>query len=190
MQYEFFSPIQQSKTDFFKLTKCDCSTSNKTIVNLKCRVRPLSLTLGSLNAEFTFLKQTTDFFVTFSFHFKHQLGGGKFRQIFIFRDLKGCDLSEMAVSNFVLKPMLEWFNETFQGIIHKCPYEGTTKFINITMDGDNSANQKFYAMQNLPNGEYKFNLKLYNSDDDNILNFNFFCIMKSRKGTLNGDEDF
>lgn len=172
-----------------KLTKCRCTTSGKIVKELKCRVKPISRYVGALSLEGTISKPMSGFFVTFFMDFKHFLAL-KFRQVFKFRDLKVCDITEMATSNSVLSPLIKWFNLTFKGLIRKCPYYGKVNLTNITMDPGNEANQKFFTFQGYPNGDYRTTIDIFGPQDENILHLVFFVELKSREKTLNADENF
>lgn len=63
---------------------------------------------------------------------------------------------------------LVYFNETLQGLIHRCPYQGA--FFNVSFS---SANQLKTNRFIFPNGDLQAFVHIYNNRDKNILSFYF-----------------
>lgn len=75
-----------------------------------------------------------------------------------------------SYSSTMFKRYLTWANETFQGVIHKCPYRSLV-VTNVTLSLDS-----FEFDTIVPNGEVKLIVKLYNNRDRNIGTFHLTWI--------------
>lgn len=72
----------------------------------------------------------------------------------------------------MLKDYLTLANKTFNGFLHRCPYQ-KIELTNVTVSmGKNSDGESIF-----PNGENKFRIQFYNNKDRNIMLLEF-CMLK------------
>lgn len=91
-----------------------------------------------------------------------------FKRIFLWQKIDICRfVNEVETyANSMFKRYLIWANETFQGVIHKCPYR-ILLVRNLTLSLDPS----FEIDTIVPNGEIRHRINLYNNKDKNIGTF-------------------
>lgn len=92
-----------------------------------------------------------------------------FQRVFLWEKIDICKFVNEIDSfstNTIIQSYLLWANETFQGVIHKCPYRKLS-VSNLTLSLDSS-----YEIDTIvPNGEIIHKIHLYNSRDRNIGTF-------------------
>lgn len=184
VNHVFTSNLDELDDGVMKFTKVLCSTSGKSGKNLSCHVRPRSRSVGHMNIELVLIRTLKNIFVDIIV-FHKPLIGGNFVQIVKFDKLNGCDLIKTARDNILYRYFLEFSNGTFfKGVIRDCPYPvGNYKVENATMDV--SVIKKWDSFQRFPNGEQKYDVRLYNKVDENVLTLKIFSYVKIRANTLN-----
>lgn len=109
---------------------------------------------------------------------------------FQFKDLEGCKLTKIAANNPMIRPLLVFINETFQGIIRECPYLGQITLENATFNTNSKAIADLHTVQIFPNGMYKIWVSIFSKKDPNIANITVFFDVYYRYSVLNNNEDF
>lgn len=89
-----------------------------------------------------------------------------------------------------MRPLADFVNTTFQGIIHECPYFGNIKIENATYDRNGKAMEDLAKVQIFPNGQYKTWVMIFSDKDSNIANVTVFFDVVDRMSVLNNDENF
>lgn len=175
---------------YCKFIRVTCSTSNQTITKWNCKLKLIHRYLTFMNMELFLPKQMRSFL--FAFNVSHRpLLGGKFRYIFGFKEINGCEVTKIIAGNPMLKPLIDFANSTvLRGIIRQCPYgPGFVRVENASVDLNTVLN--FASKQSLmPNGHYKIDIKMYNKKDDNVLTLSVILESSWRLSRLSGDERF
>lgn len=71
-----------------------------------------------------------------------------------------------------MKDFIKYVNMSFDGIIHNCPYKGTVRIINGSLDAENNERQSLLDnVQKFPNGLYIFTAIYRRKKDENIFTF-------------------
>lgn len=113
-------------------------------------------------------------------------GPGNYQQIVNLKALDICALHNNLENFQFIKPQAEWFNLTFPGLFHQCPYTVdsalTLHFLldldkrfqdflcyNATLLRDNDMTDFSPAWLPVVNGHYKMIFKIYNDDEKNII---------------------
>lgn len=166
-----------------------CSTSNKTINQQYCKVKPINRSTSYLNMECYYPKPLKSVFVKFNVSYRPPLGD-KFRYILGMKELNGCNILRTANESPLLKPMLIFANETvMQGLIRTCPYPaGLYTVVNASLPRESG--KKLQRMHVFPNGDYRIIGSLYNRQDDNIFTINLVISHSWRQNHLNGNDNF
>lgn len=88
-----------------------------------------------------------------------------FMRVFAWDRIEICrfanEIGSYTTSSLITKYLL-WANESFQGVLHKCPYTELT-VTNLTLSLDSN---EFETI--VPNGEIQLKVHLYNNRDRNI----------------------
>lgn len=106
------------------------------------------------------------------------------------KDLNGCQHLNLVANNPVLRPLMNFANETvLKGVIHECPYgPGFIRVENASISGKSAAN--LAKIQRFANGDYKFDIGMKNSRDNNIMTISVTLTSSWRHNTLEGNEKF
>lgn len=168
-----------------KFTKVLCSTSGKNVKNLYCRVKPVSRNIGHLNFGGNLTKPLKNVFVDFMTYHRPSIGGN-FNRILKIDHLNACELIKQAANNIVFRYFLEFANGTvLKGLIRECPYQPDMYRVeNATLDL--AVLKKWDHLQRFPNGEQKFDIKIFNKLDENIISLKIFTNINIRANTLAG----
>lgn len=136
--------------------------------------------------EFYLPKPFRSVFFSFNVSFRHQLGGN-FRYLYGFKDINACDLAKLFVGNPVLKPVINYANETFlKGIIRECPYgPGYVRVVNASVNLKTAYNS-YSGIQRFPNGDYKTQVRIFNKKDSNALNIALIMENNWRHNAVDG----
>lgn len=95
------------------------------------------------------------------------------------------DVCEYFKGSSQFNPAITWFIDIIKTsftkeLFHPCPYDGTVKGYNLTLDGFSG------IMEHLP-GTYRTVVRLYDAKDDNILTANHVVDVKLTNDKNNKD---
>lgn len=183
MKLLFAGQADELDDGVMKYTKATCTASGKSVKNLYCRVKPVSRKESYFSGGGTLIRPLPIVFADFKLHHK-PLVGGNYVQMFKVDHLYACDLIKMAVSNMVSRYFLELANGTMlKGLIRECPYPAREyKIENATMDIN--VMKKWDPVQRYPNGEQRYDIRVFDKLDDNIFSLKLYNFMKIRSNTL------
>jgi hypothetical protein len=116
--------------------------------------------------------------------------GGKFRHTYGFKQINVCEMTKLCAGNPILKGIIDYANSTlFRGVIRLCPYgPGFVRVENASIDYESET--EFENFQIWPNGDYKYDVRLFNQRDDNVLTISLILTSSWRKNIVSGNEKF
>ena len=100
--------------------------------------------------------------------------GNIYREIVDTKQLNWCQIMDGADYNLFLKLVLDIIRKTVSGLFHKCPYEGLMEYYNITLDTESAKKVTLF-----PEGQYKFNISIYDKPERLVLALTAFTEIKS-----------
>lgn len=173
---------------FTKFKSISCSTSNKTLNQQYCKIKPVNRSTSYLNMGSFSPRPMKSIFITFNVSFRPPLGD-KYRYIFGIKGWDGCNILRLVNDLPPMKSMLIFVNETIlQGLIRTCPYPaGYYKVVNASMPRESL--QKLAQMQIFPNGDFKIFARIFNKQDDNIFTINLVLSSSWRYNHLVGNDN-
>lgn len=89
----------------------------------------------------------------------------------------------------MLSPIVKYINESFKGIMRKCPFVGVIKIENGTL-GDTTELEAVNRISVFPNGQYKATVNASSKKDENIYTITLFFEKYTRANVINTNEDF
>jgi hypothetical protein len=99
-------------------------------------------------------------------------------------------LTKLVSNVGFLKELVAFVNESFNGIVHECPYQGKFAIVNASFGENTKAMEKMILIQHFPNGMYKLHAHVFRKKDDNIGTMALFFEVKRRVNIINQDEEF
>lgn len=154
---------------------------------LKCRIKPISRNESFIFASGYIFRTLKTFNVDFTVQFKSALSRN-YHQVFAFKNLDICQLTKIALGNGMMNTVLRYVNQTFQGVIHECPYSGWLRVINGTFNIASDKND-LDRLQLFPNGNYKWIVFAFNKRDPNIFTGILYYDLYSRENAVNNYEN-
>lgn len=175
---------KQSYSQFSKVTRAYCNSSNILCKNVTCHVKPISRTEGYLNYKCYMPNPIRGLMGSFAVYHQHLLGGN-FNYLFSYKSIKLCDIEKYCEMYPLLKPFIKFANDSvFKGVYKKtCPYgPGWLQVVNGTVTV--AARTELDKLQFFPNGNYRVDGKLWNKKDDNIASISLYIKTKFRSNTM------
>lgn len=126
-----------------------------------------------------------------SFVCRHKplLGSNTWNRVYGWNDLDACQLTQFASNRPMIKPLFDYINATSNGFIRQCPYgPGFVRLVNATFKTDSV--ERFDNFQRFPNGFYRFSVRIYNRNDDNVVTFWVILETNYRRNVLNTNDKF
>jgi hypothetical protein len=155
-------------SQFRRFTRVYCNSSGKTTVNPYCKIRMISREKSFIVVRCDFNHLLTNFNVDGFAWFKSSTSQN-FRQFVTIRKIDACSVFENAATVLGMDRLIMFFNHTFPGIIHKCPY-ANIDVKNASLD----IKMGTWALSPFPNGVFKVTFHLYDDLDDNIVTLTYF----------------
>ena len=173
-----------------KFTKVTCSSSNKTCINPKCNLKAYSKSVVTMNFNCEMSRTLTNL----KLHATTWLRSitGSYRQVINIDNIDVCHTLEgIHDIHPYFKSGAEWINQSFPGLVHKCPYNASKSFQHfrsyvhtIFTQSFNFVNASLKALNHsrswspMPNGRMKVRYKGYDDEDDNIVELIFYFEIK------------
>lgn len=94
-----------------------------------------------------------------------KVSGDEFKRILGWPKIDVCKFANDVDKYPIIKNQLRVVNESLNGFLHQCPYK-KVEIVNATFSLKGRENLEAFVF---PNGENKFNVRIYNNRDKNIL---------------------
>lgn len=155
-----------------KFRGIECSSfDNNTACFKFCFIKSYSRTMTSLNFGIKAEKKVKSIFVQLVANFRY---GNIYREIIDTKQINWCQTMEGADTNPFFKLVMDIIRQSIPGLFHKCPYEGTMEFYNITIDDEIAMKTSIF-----PEGQYKYNVTIYEKSNKLLLMLVVFTEVKS-----------
>jgi len=147
------------------------STDNSTGYFTFCFIKSYSRTTTTMNFGLKVQKKVKSIFVQLVASFRY---GNIYREVVDTKQMNWCQIMDGVDYNLFLKLVLDMIRPSIPGLFHKCPYEGVMEFHNITLDTDVAKKVTLF-----PEGQYKYNITIYDSPNRIVLVLVVFTEVKS-----------
>lgn len=157
-----------------KIRSVFCNSSKALISLLNCTLVDVSRKTSFVNLAAKWKKPISNIKIDATV-FHRQSGNGEFKRTIFWPKLDICKFAENIETTYsVLKSHFLFINRTFNGFIHRCPYNWV-EFSNVSLSLRGDEN---FGVSVLPNGENKFRIQAYTNRDKNILLFEFILFQR------------
>ncbi|KAL7013682.1 hypothetical protein ACKWTF_015525 [Chironomus riparius] len=155
-----------------KFRGIECSSFDNSTAYFKfCYIKSYSRTMTTLNFGIQPQKKLKALFVQLIANFRY---GNIYREVVDTKQINWCQIMDGADYNLFFKLILDIIRKSIPELFHKCPYEGIMKFKNITIDDEMGMKASIF-----PEGQYKYNVTIYERSSKMILMMVVFTEVKS-----------
>ncbi|KAL7013677.1 hypothetical protein ACKWTF_015520 [Chironomus riparius] len=153
----------------FRAVNCN-SLHNSTAYWTLCYIKSYSRTISTLNFGIK-AENPIKPFLQFVASYRY---GNIYREVMDTKIFDWCVIMDGLDSNILVKFILDTIRESIPGLFHKCPYYGLMEFYNITINDEVAKKLSIF-----PEGQYKYNVTIFDRPDRVILVIAVFVDVKS-----------